>query len=175
MDEVYIVKPDISMAEEIEAYRREMLDEGSSMDGTGELRSIETAAEWLAKIALYERAETLPEGKVMATLFVCIRRSDGRLVGMIQVRHTLNDYLAAFGGHIGYSVRPSERRKGYASAMLRDVLPYCRGLGLDRVLVTCFEENTGSRRTIEKNGGIYENSVVDPTDGESMRRYWISL
>ena len=59
--------------------------------------------------------------------------------------------------------------------MLRDVLPYCRSLGLDRVLVTCYEENAGSRRTIEKNGGVYENSVVDPTDGESMRRYWISL
>ena len=82
----------------------------------------------------YTREETLPEGMVLATQFLCIRKSDNRLVGMIQVRHYLNDFLRTFGGHIGYSVRPSERRKGYASWMLKNVQPYCKSLGLSEIL-----------------------------------------
>lgn len=92
---------------------------------------------------------------------------------MIQVRHRFNDYLAEYGGHIGYSVRPDERRKGYAKWMLAHVLPEARKIGLDRVLVTCDDDNEGSSRTIEANGGVFERKTE--LEGDILRRYWIDL
>ena len=105
-----------------------------------------------------------------------VRESDGRLVGMVNVRHYFNDYLEQFGGHIGYSVRPSERRKGCAKEQLRLALSFCREtLGLDRVLITCYTSNEGSRRTILSAGGVYENTVHEPDRNVDLERYWISF
>lgn len=88
-------------------------------------------------------------------------------IGSLAIRHELNDFLLNEGGHIGYSVRPSARRRGYAGKALADALPIARELGITRVLLTCDEDNAGSRATIEKNGGVYE----DTRNGK--RRYWI--
>ena len=131
-----LVKPTIEYAEQIKEYRTEFLDAGDSMDGCGSLRRIDDPYTYIKKCSDYEREETLPEGLVIATQFLFIREEDKRLVGMIQVRHYFNDYLSKFGGHIGYSIRPSERKKGYAKAMLKAVLPFCREIGLEKVLVT---------------------------------------
>ncbi len=92
---------------------------------------------------------------------------DGEFLGSLAIRHELNDFLFEEGGHIGYSVRPSARRRGVAGNALRDALPIARDLGIDNVLITCDEDNVGSRRTIEKNGGVYEDSR------QGKRRYWI--
>lgn len=92
---------------------------------------------------------------------------------MIDLRHRLNEYLAEFGGHIGYSVRPAERRKGYASRMLAMVLSEAEKLGFDRVLVTCDKGNEASRRTIERNGGRFEREARD--GDEIVLRYWINI
>ena len=92
---------------------------------------------------------------------------------MIDIRHRLNEYLLQFGGNIGYSVRPSQRRKGYATEMLALGLEECRKLGLDRALVTCDKTNIGSAKTIQKNGGVLENEVLE---GDRItQRYWIAL
>ncbi len=107
--------------------------------------------------------------------FLYIRSSDRHLVGMIQLRHRFNGFLEKFGGHIGYSVRPSERRKGYATKMLGDCLPHCRALGLQSVLVTCLEDNEASRKTILANGGIYESTIFEPEEKVRLQRYWIAL
>ncbi|MET4096938.1 GNAT family N-acetyltransferase [Arthrobacter sp. UYCu712] len=88
-------------------------------------------------------------------------------IGSLAIRHELNDYLLNEGGHIGYSVRPSARRRGHAATALADALHIARDLGISRVLVTCHEKNIGSRATIEKNGGIYEDSR------KGKRRYWL--
>lgn len=97
------------------------------------------------------------------------------IVGKVSVRHQLNEHLNNVGGHIGYGVLPDFRRKGYASLMLKSALPYCRTLGLDRVLVTCDVTNEPSAKIIVKNGGVLEN-VFDPKDGSSKKnRYWIQL
>ena len=87
----------------------------------------------------------------------------------------LNQMLAAYGGHIGYSVRPSERRKGYAARMLREVLPFCRQLGLSRVLITCTPDNEASRRVILSAGGVYESTVFEADRNRELERYWIDL
>ena len=175
MEPCTLVIPDLTMAEEIRAYRQAFLDSGDSMDGTGGLRRCENPVDWLDENARCMKRETLPNGRVPATQFVYVRASDQRIVGMIQVRHEFNDYLAKYAGHIGYSVRPDERRKGYAARMLQEVLPVCRTLGLKQVMVTCLTDNEGSRRTILKNGGVYECTVHEPDENVDLERYWIAL
>ena len=175
MEGVRIAIPDETMLEEVASYRAAMVAAGSSMDGTGPMRKVADPAEWLRINRDMEKRETCPAHLVPATQYVLLRECDGRIVGMLQFRHELNDYLRMYGGHIGYSVRPDERRKGYATEMLRRVLPLCREKGLSRVLITCNEHNEGSRRTILRNGGVFEGAGVDLGDGQVTQRYWIDL
>lgn len=96
------------------------------------------------------------------------------LLGAVNIRHRLNDFLLQYGGHIGDGIRPSERRKGYATEIIRLALLECRKLGIDRVLMVCDKTNTGSAKSIIKNGGVLENEFTDP-EGNIQQRYWIEL
>lgn len=129
-------------------------------------------AQYLAALDARERGEALGVGQVPATfLFAFVGR---RLVGRVSLRHRLTPPLERVAGHIGYAVVPECRRRGYATEMLRLALGIARReLGLTRVLVTCDDDNAGSIRVIEKNGGVLEN-VVEGTDLHApKRRYWI--
>ena len=99
---------------------------------------------------------------------------DSKIVGTINIRYKLNDYLLRIGGHIGYGIRPSERCKGYATKMLALALEKCRELGIDKALVTCDKDNLGSAKTIINNGGVLENEYTE-SDGNIVQRYWIIL
>lgn len=170
-----LIEPTMEYRRQIEAYREEFLSCGDSMDGTGALRRFERAADWLEHTNACKHAETVPHGLAPATQYIFVREKDRKIVGMIQIRHYLNDYLKQFGGHIGYCVAPSERRNGYAAEMLRLTLPKCSELGLSAVLITCDKDNEGSRRTILKNGGVYESTVYEPEEAVWVERYWIRL
>ena len=161
-----LIWPSMEYDKSIQAYRQEFLDSGDSMDGGGSLRKYNRTQDWLDRVETNKRDQTQ---------YIYIRETDGKMVGIIQIRHCLNDYLEKYGGHIGYSVAPSERRKGYATQMLKLVLPECAKLGIGRVLITCVQGNEGSKRTILNNGGIFESAVFDSEDGCWLERYWIEL
>lgn len=169
-----LIRPTEKYLEQVWEYKQEMFAADSSMDGAGPLRRVNSAEEWLAFVRANEEMQEVTEKLVPATQFILVRESDDKLVGMLQVRHCFNTYLEKYAGHIGYSVRPSERRKGYAKAMLREALKFCREeLGLEKVLITCLTHNEGSRRTILSCGGVYEYTVHEPDNHEDLERYWV--
>ena len=175
MEEMILIKPTLEYSAQIFDYRQEFLDAGDSMDGCGPLRRCENPKEYLEICKQYENSETVPEDLVPATQFLLIRQCDNRLVGMIQIRHCFNEYLEKYAGHIGYSIRPSERKKGYAKRMLKIALPFCKELGLQKVLISCNDTNIGSEKTIIANGGVYESTVTEPNTNRDLKRFWIEL
>jgi predicted acetyltransferase len=118
--------------------------------------------------------KTASEGLVPDSVFFLLDEDRNRLLGAVNIRHYLNEALLREGGHIGDGIRPGERRKGYASEMIRLALIECRKLGIDRVLMTCDKDNVGSVKSIIKNGGVLENEFVN-SDGVTEQRYWISI
>jgi predicted acetyltransferase len=129
-------------------------------------------ARYLEVLGERARGERLPPNDVPSTFLFAF--SGPRIVGRVSVRHSLNSFLERVGGHIGYVVVPEFRRRGYATEILRQALAIARDqLGLRRVLVTCDDDNVGSIRTIEKNGGVLEDVYLAPDRIQPKRRYWI--
>ena len=125
---------------------------------------------YLEHLELKESTEDL----VPDSVFFLLDEDRDRLLGAVNIRHYLSDSLLKEGGHIGAGIRPSERRKGYATEMIRLALTECKKLGIDRVLMTCDKDNIGSAKSIIKNGGVLENEFVN-SDGDVEQRYWISI
>jgi predicted acetyltransferase len=150
---------------------------GEHEDGFGlrpfdEVESPAGFALWVARLIAQENpARRLPQGRVRCTHRWIV---DGnRVLGAIALRHDLNDFLLRVAGHIGYGIRPSERRRGLATWALGRMLDEAKTLGLERVLVTCEVDNQPSARTIERHGGVLED--VRDTELGVVRRYWITL
>ncbi len=175
MEELLLLRPTAEYAEQIMGCKKEYLDANSSMDGCGPMRRTDDPEEYIKRCAVEEDPKTCPAPLVPATQFILVRKSDNKVLGFLQVRHEFNDYLSKFGGNIGYSIRPSERRKGYAKQMLKMALPFCKEIGLEKVLITCNDGNIGSEKTILANGGIYESTVHEPNENEHLKRFWIKL
>ena len=114
------------------------------------------------------------DGKVPGSVFFLLDEERDRLLGAVNIRHYLNAYLLHEGGHIGDGIRPSERRKGYATEMIRLALDECRTLGIERVLMVCDRDNIGSAKSIINNGGVLENEFVND-EGVIEQRYWIRI
>ena len=114
-------------------------------------------------------------GKCPGKTFLLIRKSDNIIVAMINLRWNLNSEMLMFGGHIGYGVRPSERRKGYNKINLYMALKEANKIGLERVMLDCSVDNIGSNRTIRSLGGILERTEVDPYDNTNTNVYWINV
>ena len=171
-----LIEPTMEYEKQIQQYRQEFLDLGDSMDGTSSLRHFDNSAEWIEKCEKGKYTENVEPGYAPSTQFIFVREDDEKIVGMLDIRHFFTPYLEKFAGNIGYSVAPSERRKGYATKMLKAALPECRKLGLKKVLITCNDDNEGSRKTILNNGGVYESTVYeDEREHGYLERYWIDL
>ncbi|GLC80354.1 GNAT family N-acetyltransferase [Lacrimispora brassicae] len=174
MNKIKLIKPTMEYADDIMRYRQELLDFGDSLDGCGILGQCISAEEWIKVIEMMKSEETCPADKVSSDTYLAIRLADNKIVGIIDFRHHINHpVLGVWGGHMGYSVRPSERRKGYATEMLKQNLQNCKSYGLEKVMVTCNYDNIGSEKTIIANGGKFEKEVY--VDGERIKRYWIHL
>ncbi len=173
MNRLKLVLPAPGYKEEIMEYKKEFIENGDSMDGTAGLRNAETFEDWYDAFLHNLKEETVKEGLVPSTTYMAMSTKDNRLIGMIDIRHRLSDYLLNFGGHIGYSVRKSERRQGYATEMLALGLIECEKMNIRKVLITCDKDNIASAKTIRNNGAKLENEVQE---GDRVtQRYWVTL
>lgn len=170
-----LIEPTMAYERQLLAFRQDFLTHGGSMDGCGPLRRFESIPAWLDWVEQLKREETTPPELVPMSQYIYVREDDDKVVGVIQIRRRFNDYLEKYAGHVGYSVCPGERRKGYATGMLRAALPLCRELGLRDVLISCLADNEASRRTILRCGGVYESTVHEPERNIDLERYWIHL
>ena len=125
---------------------------------------------YLEKLELKEPKD----GKVPDSVFFLLDEERNILLGAVNIRHYLNDYLLKYAGHIGDGIRPSERRKGYATKMISLALKECKKPGIEKVLMVCGKDNIGSRKSIINNGGVLENEFVDEK-GKVNQRYWINI
>lgn len=170
-DDIYLVRPVLEMKEEALAYREEHFAQGEKIICGSELfDQTENYEEWLDSVTRNESPETVNANWVVTDTFFAVRKSDNRLIGMIDLRHTLNDFLKDLG-NCGYSVRPSERKKGYATEMLSLVLDVAGAAGIEEIFISVEEENIPSERVILKNGGVYERSFS--YEGKRARIYKI--
>lgn len=161
--------------EAAEEMKREFFDFGERVINGSALYDQMDFEQWLVNTNRNHNPATVREDWAVATTFFGIRKEDGRMLGMIDVRHTLSvPFLQEYGGHIGYAVRPSERRKGYAAAMLRLALRYCAELGIKAVRLGCYADNHASIHTMESCGGkrVEEKPY---TDGKPMYIFEIPL
>ena len=143
-----------------------------ALDNFEFLLGYEEGMNWIKYLKILENEhlnQDLPKGRVQATFLVAVR--DGTIVGRTSIRHTLNEFLLNYAGHIGYGVRPEFRRQGVATEILRQSLEIIQTLGVIDVLMTCDEDNLGSAKIIEFHGGVLENRVE--FQGVLKRRYWI--
>jgi predicted acetyltransferase len=151
---------------------RAVHQDGSGLHAQDDVDSAAGFAAWIARLTREaDPAQPTAEGRVHCT-YRWIVEGD-TVLGAIALRHALNDFLRRAGGHIGYGVRPSARRRGLAGWALGEMLGEARRLGLDRVLLTCEVGNEASRRTIERHGGVLED--VRDTELGRRNRYWIDL
>lgn len=173
-EELELVQPTNEYKEQVEEYLQEFLDNGEmEIAGDGGLDIIKDFDKWLEKIQNDMSVETMEKDRVPSTVYLTIRKSDKRIVGNLQIRHFLNEKLLNYVGHIGDSVRPSERKKGYATEQIRLALEKCKELGIGNVLMGCEKDNVGSAKSIQNNGGILEDERY--VDNKLVQRYWISL
>ena len=173
--ELKLVFPTVEYKEQVLDYLKEHFDNGEyDIAGDGGLDRIKNFDEWLEKIKNDISENTIEMFRMPSTVYLAVRKSDNKVVGILQIRHRLNESLLKNGGHIGDSVRPSERRKGYATEMIRLALEECKKLGIDHVLMVCYKDNIGSAKSIINNGGVLENEIP-AEDGKIDQRYWINL
>ena len=173
MDKIILVKPDLSYADEIIKYKEESLKESPIINGSAGLDRFSSIEDWLEELKKRSCEDTVPKGLVPSSTYLGVREKDNYIVGMIDIRHYLNEYLTQVGGHIGYGVRKTERNKGYAKQMLKLALEKCKELKIKKVLITCDEDNIASEKVILSANAKLED--IRNVDGENKKRFWIDL
>ena len=177
-DDIKMVLPTLKYKNQAEEFIRECYEYESDIHGVGSLDTYlrESYYEsWLDKIHSDVDIANIKDGKVPSLTYFYVRESDNRIVGMVNIRLALNEFLSTEGGHIGYSIRPSERRKGYAVSMLSKALKVLKVIGVKDAIVTCGKDNKASAKTIQKCGGQLDSEFYSKTFDEIIQRYIIKL
>lgn len=159
-----------------EYMKRDLIPGIDRFEGIRDFEKIDTLTfeEWIADLEKNKDEKNLPETYSPHTLYLAIN-DDEELVGAIGIRWKEVPILMTFGGLIGYSIRPSQRGKGYASEMLKLALDKFKNTNIDKVLITCKDFNIASKKVIEKNGGVFESVYINDEDGFNYLRYWIKI
>ena len=179
MDRFYFEKPSLIRKKEIIEYLDEFVEYGSDINGSGSLDKIyegytfEEALDRCLKMEDEDYAKSV--NRCPGKTFLLIREDDNRIVGSINVRWDLNEDMLNFGGHIGYGIRPTERRKGYNKINLYMGIIEAQKVGLDRIMVDCAVNNLGSDKTLKALGGRLERTEIDPSDGALTNVYWFNV
>lgn len=176
-NDVYLIKPKISDKDEMENFKNEFLANNENwIPGSSDFLNFDDYKEWLKHIKAYEKADTVPvEGHVTATVYLMRRKTDKKILGTLQIRHSLNDFLRQYGGHFGGSIRPTERNKGYSAKMINLGLKKAKTFGLNRVLITCLSTNISSAKSIEKAGGKFDDMSYFKEKDVYIKRYWFEI
>ena len=179
MERFYLERPSMERKKEIIEYLDEFVKYGSDINGSGSLDKIydgytfEVALDRCLKVEDEEYAKRV--GRCQGKTFLLIRENDNKIVGTINVRWNLNEEMLQFGGHIGYGIRPTERRKGYNKINLYLGMIEAKNVGLDNVMLDCDVNNLGSDKTLKALGGTLERTEIDPSDGILTNVYWFNV
>jgi predicted acetyltransferase len=182
--ELELQLPALGHKKAAEDFKKEFFDNHETVINGSALLDQLNYEEWLEYNIKNRNKSTASPNWVPATTFFAFRKQDNKIVGIIDIRHNLeNEFLAEYGGHIGFSVRPTERKKGYATEMLNIALKYAKSLGLKKVMLGCFSDNIASIKTIEKCGGVLTETKVYSGDklnmpdlqAKTVNIYWIEL
>ena len=179
MDKLYFETPSINRKEDIVEYINEFAEYKSDLNGIGSLDKIlegytfEEALERCLNMKDKTYAEKV--GRCPGKTFLLIRESDNKLIGTLNLRWDLNEAMQRFGGHIGYGIRPTERRKGYNKINLYLGMIEAQKVGLERVMLDCDVNNIGSDKTLKALGGELERTEIDPSDGILTNVYWFNV
>ena len=169
--------PNMSYKEKAVDYINEFHEYNSPLNGSGGLNNYlknSTYEEWLVKIRSDIDIANIEKPRVPSLTYFYVREEDDKIVGMINIRLALNDFLRNEGGHIGYSIRPTERRKHYGTEMLKEALKVCEATGIENVIISCDKVNAASAGVIRNCGGILDSEFYSETFGEVIQRYIIN-
>ena len=169
---ITLKRPTKEYESEATDFKQEFLNHGeSTINGSELLDRMESYDEWLKSVTDNASSETVNPSWVVTDTFFALDDND-RIVGIIDLRHELNDFLKDFGNS-GYSVRPSARRKGYATEMLKLIIQRAAEIGMEKLQLSVERSNEASVKTITKNGGKYERSFT--FEGEEADVYMIYI
>lgn len=178
MSKIHLIEASEQYSNQLEQFKNEVLQtdfgDDSIFAGCLGLEESPSALAWIKDCHLRKDAATCQQTgtDVPSTVYFAIREHDDKLVGVIDLRHHINHpILGTWGGHIGYTVRPSDRGHNYAREMLRLNISNARAMGISKLLLTCNVTNKASEKAILGNGGELENIIK--ANGKSMKRYWI--
>ena len=154
-------------------YIKECEDSGEKIVPMASARAEMSFDDFLKRMRERETDKVREKGLVPATLYFLVDEKN-KICGALDIRHELNEYLEKFGGHIGYGIAPSERKKGYGKIQLKLGLEEAKKIGLKKVLITCDDNNIGSAKTIEACGGIYNDTLAD-AEANRIKRYFVEV
>ena len=173
-----LVFPSIRYKDKAIDYINEFYEYQSDINGSGALDrflSESTYETWLEKVLADMDIANVEKPKVPALTYFYVREEDDKIIGMVNIRLALNDFLREEGGHIGYSIRPTERQKHYGTEMLKDALKVCETIGIREVLVSCDKSNIASAKVIQNCNGKLDAEFYSEIFGEVIQRYVVSV